>query len=294
MATKIITIVAPPSLTSQTVTVNVVVPDPVVTNPAPVVTLGTITETHSITGTTAPPPAPPPPAAHVRANLIINNPFDGVTPFAGLSVQPPNRISVTTERSRVGTKSIKVTVNKTDPHIGNSLRSELNLPTTFEPFVEGIHRWYGISHLFPASYVSDKAPEAIIQWHEFGGSDSPHFAIWTISKHIWIAINGVKAIDLGEYLFDTWVDFVFHFRWSKGASGLIEMWKDDVKVSQTYTGQNVPSADAYLPYVKFGVYKWPWKPGNEGYGSTTSSRTLYIDEFRVGNNSAVKDNVTPG
>lgn len=53
--TKTITVVVPPSLTPQEVTIEVAVPDPIVVDRTPIVTPGVFSETHTITGTTPPP-----------------------------------------------------------------------------------------------------------------------------------------------------------------------------------------------------------------------------------------------
>jgi hypothetical protein len=45
--------------------------------------------------------------------------------------------------------------------------------------------------------------------------------------------------------------------------------------------------------MKFGIYKWPWKVGNEGWGSITTKRVCYYSQVRIGNQNATYLDVAP-
>lgn len=303
MATKTFSIKVPPSTTEQTVNVAVNIPDPVITVPEIKVTQdkatytqADITETHTVTGTTAPTTTPPPvtptptSTPSPRKNLIVDADFAvGVMPSKTLlnpQSATPDEISISKD---TGAYTCKITVNKTDSDVGSNKRSEINRPTSAEPFKNGAVRWYGISYFLPTSYVNDPAPELLFQQHEYSGTASPHFAIWTIAGHWWIAINGIKQYDLGAYATGKWTNFVVYFKWSTGTDGLIEVYMNGLKV-KSLPSANMPT-DSYLPYLKVGIYKWPWKSGNPA--SSTTTRTIYIGAIRIGNDLATYADVAP-
>jgi len=189
--------------------------------------------------------------------------------------------------ARTGTYSAKYTLNKTDGDVGGSKRTETNRSQYDEPVLK-MERWYAASYYLPNEYVSDKAPEILMQWHTDKGS--PPLALWTMTGQWRIVKFGNQSTTIGNYERNKWTDFVFHVKWSTGTDGLIEVWKDGVKVYTKAGATNY--ADATLIYMKAGIYKWPWKTGS--YGSTTTQRVVYIDDVRIGNAAATYYDVAPG
>lgn len=227
-----------------------------------------------------------------RANLLYEGTFEGSNPFLNVNIQPPNRISQSTDHSRFGNYSARIECNKTDPDIGASKRSEINRASSGEP-TGAFERWYGGSWFLPTSWVNDTAPEIIVQWHEYTGTASPHFAIWSKSSHFWLAVDGIPTIDLGAYTLNAWTDFVFHMKWDSTSAGTFEMWKNGVKVtlpSNISAGANMPN-QAHGPYLKCGIYKWYWKHYPDQ--SQTTQRIIYIDELRIGSALATYNDVAP-
>ncbi len=153
-----------------------------------------------------------------------------------------------------------------------------------------VERWYGASYYLPNDYVSDAAPEIITQWHTNVGS--PPLAVWTQNGKWNMTRFGNKITSLGTYTKNKWTDFVYHVKWSKGTDGLIEVWKDGVKVF-TYNGANMLSTATYGAYMRTGLYKWPWNPTSKIVSSTTQ-RVMYVDDVRIGNQSATYYDVAPG
>lgn len=307
MATRNFTIKVPPSTTEQTVNVAVNIPDPIISVPQPVVTQGPpsytqadATETHTITGTTAPAPVvtSPPPVTPTptstpspRKNLILAVDFtDGKLPTS-LTAQPPSRFII---KPINGKNYCEITVAKTDPPIpvGSTNRSEFNVPTSqAEPFKEGAVRWYGVRYNLPKSFIPDAAMELVYQLHEYSGTASPHFALWTMGGHWYTAIGGVRNLDLGAYEFDKDTDFVFKIKWSTTSAGYIEVYKNGQLV-KTYPGATMP-ADTKLPYMKCGIYKWSWIKGPASNPSSIVSRTINIGALYIGNDLATYDDVRP-
>lgn len=269
-------------------TVNIDITDPVAT-----VAAQSITESNSTSGVVVPDVVVPP----GRNNLIVDNPFATTNPFNGFNLGSGvagRIIQVTNSLINPIGKYVSVRCDKSDPPypVGSTNRSELSRPSNAEPFKQNTIRWYGARYYFPTGYTSDPSAEAIWQFHEYSGSASPYYSLWTEAGHIWVSINGAKSYDLGAYALNTWTAFVLRVNWSSSSTGLIEIWKDGVKVTAaTKSGANMPATDSYLPYLKLGIYKWQWI---KSVGlSNTITRTLYVDQIRIGNNLAVYNDVKP-
>ena len=189
--------------------------------------------------------------------------------------------------ARTGSYSARYQLNKTDGDVGGSKRSETSRSIYDEPVIK-VERWYGASYFLPTEFVNDKAPEILTQWKTDNGS--PALALWTINGTWRIVKFGDQTTTIGNYDKAKWTDFVFHIKWSKSTDGLIEVWKNGVKV-HSQSGPTLYSGDTML-YMKSGIYKWPWKTGS--YGSTTTQRVIYIDDVRIGSNLATYYDVAPG
>ena len=134
-----------------------------------------------------------------------------------------------------------------------------------------------------AIFVDQDQYELMSKW------DSRSFSpdnTWTGGKTLW---SGPLAPDKGR-----WVDWVINIKWSWQSDGYIKVWKDGQVIAER-SGPNC-SNDDRGPYTSFGVYKWPWKPGNEGKypESLTDDRLVYYDEFRIGDADANYEDVAPG
>jgi len=105
-----------------------------------------------------------------------------------------------------------------------------------------------------------------------------------------LLFNGSVLPDRGK-----WVDWVFHTKWSWQSDGLIEIWKDGIKIASG-EGPNC-SNDDEGPRISFGVYKWPWKEGSPAAAHCLPSiveRLIYIDEFRIAGAGGSYQEVAPG
>lgn len=238
---------------------------------------------------------------YVRKNLIFdftNEPSNSLSTFTANSLNfwayrwgySSTSIYRTNAYSRAGGYSTRYQLNKTDGIVGNSKRAENGRYVYSEPNPK-VERWYGISYYLPSDYVYDYAPEILTQWHSPSVSGSPLLAMWTASGQWKLIQMGSTAIVLGNYERSKWTDFVFHVKWSSTSDGLLEVWKNGVKVATKY-GKNMYSGVTVGAYMRTGIYKWPWYTGRPA--SSTTKRVAYIDEVRIGNSLATYKDVAPG
>lgn len=239
--------------------------------------------------------------AGTRKNLIFNFPTEAdnslavvsnnsATAYASLQrYSTAYSIQRTSAYARTGSYSTRYELRKTDGDIGLSKRSETCRYTKSEPVVK-VERWYAASYFLPADYAVDGAPELVTQWHTNIGS--PPLALWIQNGQWRIVQFGNRVTVVGAHDRNKWTDFVYHVKWSTGADGLVEIWKNGTKIF-TKTGQNIYTGTASGAYMRTGIYKWPWKSGSTP-ASTTTKRVLYIDDVRIGNNLATYYDVAPG
>jgi len=186
----------------------------------------------------------------IRKNLLFDftaENADCLTVFGKNMMQNYNSIgrccSYSATRSvsqaRSGNFSILYNLRKTDPDIYLSKRVEAARASNDEPAL--IPRWYGLSFYLPTDYIKDPSPESVSQWQSPKGMNPP-LAIWTDNGKWKIVVFGVTKYDLGNYVTGKWTDYVLHVKWSTGPWGLIEVWKDGVKV------KTIPGANSYEGY----------------------------------------------
>ena len=183
------------------------------------------------------------------------------------------------------------------------------------PFRFDFHRpyWIAMSISLPSDYVADYRgmSEVLFQVHnspdEGEGYTNPMVAIeidgtrWKIysrwsddvptRKNVW---DEVRVIDGGDMTRDrgTWVDWVVHAEFSWASNGFLAVYKNQVLVD-SISGPT-STQDAQGPYVKFGIYKWPWmEPVPSDYRFNTSMRTVYFDDFKIGDSLNTLRSMSP-
>ena len=157
----------------------------------------------------------------------------------------------------------------------NSFRSELSLP--HEP---GFHeRWYGERIFIPSDWVSDpdRAVDIVMQWHAIPGNwraTYPNVEI-SIGNTNWFIRQSygsaqTRPTRTQKKLDDpvrpgSWVTWVIHAKWSPGADGFLQIWKDG-KLVLDLKGTNVYSTigEEYTPYLKTGIYHPEWHLKKDG------------------------------
>ncbi|HEY1023908.1 MAG TPA: malectin domain-containing carbohydrate-binding protein [Sphingobacteriaceae bacterium] len=229
------------------------------------------------------------------SSFIFNSSFEGATSVSDeyLEGATANSITRSAEQAKTGSYSAKFVLNKTDAIVGGSKRSEMLLDWVEQPKFE---RWYGMSIFVPSSYVNDPAEEQLFQWHAMGTKDldgvsmvnSP-MAMYTKNGRWEFFMKYGGTFDLGPYEKGKWTDWVVHVKFSHESDGIFELWKDGKLVVKT-TGRN-NYRDLKGNYFKIGVYKYAW---TDGYASTTTTRTLYYDDVKIGDGTSSYADVAPG
>jgi hypothetical protein len=96
---------------------------------------------------------------------------------------------------------------------------------------------------------------------------------------------------MGAFEKDVWRAYVMHVKHSSGSDGLIEVWRDGVKILNR-SGANAYKieGDIEMPNMKLGIYKSNWN----GSGTTmTNVRVLYFDDIKLGNENATYAEMVP-
>lgn len=217
------------------------------------------------------------------------------------------------EPVRSGTHSVRFQLYKGDKRFQCGVRSELAVdppePPRSDP-ARPVERWYGFSIFLPYTWQPDPSPESVTQWHQDGNSTggSPPLAIltmkpmnsqvshWFISQRKWDTNDTINT-DAGPCALREWTDWVVHVKWSAGADGLVEIWKNGVPVPG-FNPKNGKStfSNSTRHYMKIGIYKWQWNraappqllpPGSGPCGapgpdpSASVRRAMYHDEVRI-------------
>jgi hypothetical protein len=245
-------------------------------------------------------------ATSLSGNLILESTFEDESGFKkwNKEVCRWDAIKKSSDVARKGQSSARFEFRKTDvTNYGGYVRAELRQESTKEN-----ESWYGFSNFLPNDFVKDPIAENIAQWHEMpdwsrGESwRSPPIAFSIRDDRYYVNVmwasavvntnankDGEKKFDLGPVDRNKWNDWVFHIKFSYKSDGILEIWKNNVKVV-SYYGPNSFN-DMILPYFKIGIHKWGWN-GWASY-SPGNTRVLYYDEVRIGNKNSNKDEVSP-
>ena len=240
-------------------------------------------------------------------NLVLYSSFESATDFSKWSEEicRPTALGISSDvPARKGKSSARFEFAKSDvTNYNGYVRAEIHQDSP--PDAEN---WYGFSSYLPTDFVKDPMAEKIAQWHEIPDWDkgenwrSPPISLGIANDHynlqiLWAAAavntndtkDGEKDIDLGPVDKGKWNDFVFHIKFSYKSDGILEIFKNKVKIFSLY-GPNSFN-DENFPYFKVGIYKWTWN-GWANY-SPESKRVLYVDEVRIGNSKSNLNEVSP-
>jgi hypothetical protein len=180
-----------------------------------------------------------------------------------------------------------------------AVRAEMRLSTITD---EPREIWVSWSEYLPSEdWGTPDAHQAVVgQWHE-----QPDFHLgenWRsppIMRKIqngknWINImwaaaavntnaskDGEATLDLGAINTDQWVDWVWHIKYGYDNTGILEVWKNGVKVVDRV---NLPNSfnDVNVPYFKIGVYEGAWCCEPWVSQSPGTKRTVYIYNLKIG------------
>jgi hypothetical protein len=221
-------------------------------------------------------------------NLIWSDNLEGSSFFyTGVSKQTSTSYGITTVSNPVyqGVKSARFELRDSDPETNNGTRAEISFPDA-----TNLNRWYSYAMYAPSAYFKyDSDDDVITQWHQ-GGGLTPALCLRVKADKLYIRILGTWN-ELGAFEKDVWRAYVMHVKHSAGSDGLIEIWKDGVKIFNR-SGANMykVEGDLHNPNIKMGVYKSDWN----GSGTTsTNIRVLYLDDIRIGNEYATYADMVP-
>lgn len=156
-------------------------------------------------------------------------------------------------------------------------------------------RWYGFSIFLPKTYVVDRAPEILTQWHHDSLVGSPPLAVGTIGDQWFVEQcwedDYCDLREVGAFRTGRWTDWVVHVKWSDGDDGVLEVWKDGERVPHfgNQPGKNDWAGNDQV-YMKQGIYKWPW----DDEDTDTSNRVVFQDETRIADENGSYETVAPG
>ena len=245
--------------------------------------------------------------ASTGQNLTLYSAFESTADFSKWAEEicKPSALTISSEvPARKGSHVARFEFDKSDVTTYNGyVRAEIHQDSP--PDAEN---WFGFSSYLPSDYAKDPMGEKIAQWHEVPDWDlgenwrSPPISLGITNDRytltiLWAAApvntndtkDGEKDIDLGPVDKGKWNDFVFHIKFSYKSDGILEIWKNKVKIYSLY-GPNSFN-DEHYPYFKVGIYKWTWN-GWASY-SPESKRVLYVDEVRIGNSKSNLNEVSP-
>lgn len=247
------------------------------------------------------------PTTPTSGNILFETTFEDASAFNGWSKEicRPSALTISREVTpRKGNGMAKFDLLKSDvTNYSGYCRAEIHRESEADA-----ERWFAFSNYLPSNFVSDPMAEIIAQWHEIPDWDrgenwrSPPISFGIQNgryyvKILWAAApvntndtkDGEKTVDLGPVDKSKWNDWVFHIRYSYKSDGILEIYKNKVKIF-TLNGPNSFNDENY-PYFKVGIYKWAWN-GWASY-SPESERVIYYDEVRVGTKNASLDEVSP-
>lgn len=249
-----------------------------------------------------------------KANeLMFYDGFEnGLIPYGerGANWKPVNvnLAQVVSSPARAGGKAVQFTTSYNSSS-ANAPGVELRLNSPDEVNHFDLHKgyWYGFSIYLPNNFKVNDQTEILQQF--FAPPDESIGESWVRNPPFSLRTNGTrwavtvradsdrltkkndydvdKTWDLGPWEDGKWTDWVYYIKWSYEDDGIIRIWRDGQLVLD-YQGPNTYN-DEMGPYWKMGIYEWYWRTGP----TAVTSRTVYFDELRIGDDTANYGAVAP-
>lgn len=228
-----------------------------------------------------------PVSTRLLGNLLWADNLEGLFFFTGVSKQTSTSYGITTVASPIfqGTKSARFELRSGDRETNGGTRAEIS----FQP-ATNLNRWYSFAIYAPAEQFKwDDEDDCLIQFHQ-GDGETPALCLRVREDRIYIRILGVWN-DLGVFEKNSWQSYVLHVKHATGSTGLIELWRNGVKLMNR-AGANMTSVDddEHNPSLKLGIYKSAW---NGSSTTETSTRVVYYDDIKIGNEYATYEDMVP-
>lgn len=201
------------------------------------------------------------------------------------------------------------------PRALGTFRSEIS-----QPHEKGFHeRWYGLRLYVPKDwdFKAGAGDDIVMQWHailtdelksrkeEDGGSRNfPVLSIaiaddkWEIRRAFGDPLKPGRDKQLlaEPVAAGRWTAWVVHARWSNGAEGLVQIWKDGKLVKEA-AGPNNYDVPAHTPYFKTGIYHPSWKTKSADLFAKQQQglkeRVIYAADIKLGDEKAAYADVAP-
>lgn len=229
-----------------------------------------------------------PVSTRLLSNLLWADNLEGLLSFfLGPSIQTSTSYGITRVTSPIfqGTKSARFELRSSDRETNGGTRAEIS----FQP-ATNLNRWYSFAIYAPAEQFKwDDEDDCLIQFHQ-GDGNTPALCLRVREDRIYIRILGVWN-DLGVFEKNSWQSYVMHIKHATGSTGLIELWRNGVKLMNR-SGANMTSVDGdeHNPSLKLGIYKSAW---NGSSTTETSTRVIYYDDIKIGNEYATYEDMVP-
>ncbi|WP_164891132.1 polysaccharide lyase [Botryobacter ruber] len=246
--------------------------------------------------------------AATTANLLYEETFEGSSyfPLSGSTLNKTHNIencetdwTLSSVSSPVfqGSKAARFEIRQGQPLVGSGekIRSEVTIikGTEDSRFTKDI--WYSFAVYFPSvGFEADSERDCLNQWYEDGSDETtiraqddkvflevtPKEGSSSLLKYDLFSSNpgSTSHSSFNNIPKNQWNEFTFHFIHSEGSDGLIEVFRNGVKIHHI-TGRNM-----HLEYPKWkvGLYKSSFLDGS----SKHQSRVVYFDNIRVGKTAA--------
>ncbi len=248
-----------------------------------------------------------------RQNLVFESTFENpgfVSPWDSIERCYTSYISPNNSFVKQGGQSVRFYSSVVDTLNCNLVRSQL---VFFDTTATNYERWYGMSIFLGAGYpLQYDGVENFFQIFRIGTESNPPLSLayygyaqgvnslWpsgeyiALVKHLnspdsvvpqspmTIYINPLKNIQRNK-----WIDIVMRVKWANDTTGRIRVWVDG-ELRYSYNGVTNHSPN----YVRLGIDKWDWRL--KWNVSSTQTRELFVDEFRIGNQLSTYNDVAPG
>ena len=229
----------------------------------------------------------------------------------------PNATIVQSGITRTGRYAVKHTLDKknwdgTSPIQGDiKPRAQLMKAVEFLPYQLGADMWTGVSVFIPEDWENEtNANNKVVLWqfHSTGAdlkNTSPNLVLNVVNDQlqIWTRYGDLAAkplVNIELFIEDLesnkgkWVDFVIYTRFANDETGVIQLWKNGLRVVDyagpcSYTNSASPGSDNSPLYVTLSLYK----PKFVDVPTSQQRLTVYYDEFRVAEGKDMRAIVDP-
>jgi hypothetical protein len=223
-----------------------------------------------VTGAVVPPPTPPP-----TGGWVFNADFEGGNFVQVISQQESSagRISLVSGIAWGGMYTAKTLIGPGDVGVagsGGSYRTEMlvaNISGAFGfPSLQGHDTWITWDTLLDPSFELPTDPNAWLLFTQFWTpglvTGSPCFAVNVAQGQMYLTRRGgtpsasnERVLGIGAVPLNQRLAWKVHHRWSSGTGGLVEVWRNGVKVLSGDTLPNCAVGYEHAVEFKIGTYR---------------------------------------